>query len=632
MLAFCRRTLNTWAAKLFFVVLVGSFGLWGVADVVRNIGADDGTTVATVGGRKIDVAELQDAARRLLSQLIRQNGGKLSPTPEIRQAVAEQALRQLVIQAAFAVEVNNLHLRVPDEALRQATFQTKAFQGPSGQFDPATFQSVLRNNGLTEDRYLNLMRTDMGQRQLVEAVRAGGYSPDLLNRLVFQFQGEKRIADLVSLPFAAAPAPPAPTEEQLDRQYADTTNDYVTPEMRRIKAVILSPETIARDVDVGEDELRSYYEQHKAEFEKPEQRSVQVIVVPTEAAARTMATSWIAGADWDAMQKVAAAGNASAVELDDTAKAAFPAADLAQAVFAATPDTITGPVKSDQGWDLFRVVKVTPGTQRSFDQVKAELKPRVALERAMDLVYDRANKVQDALAGGAKLDELPAGLGLAAVTGTLDAQGNTPQGAPAPVPGTAALRQALIARAFQISPTDPPTLEDGPDHSFYAVTIEGITPPAIKPLAEVKDQVREDWLRDTRRHEQDVVAARLLTAVKGGGSLTEAANLAGLKVQRTPALGRGKPPEGIPGELVQPLFATDAGKPGMMEADGAFWVFVPLEVQKPDPATDPAGVDRVRLELASAVSADLETTFALALRDREKVTVNRRVLDSVAQP
>jgi peptidyl-prolyl cis-trans isomerase D len=449
---------------------------------------------------------------------------------------------------------------------------------------------------------------------------------------VFQFQGEKRIADLVSLPFAAAPAPPAPTEEQLDRQYADTTNDYTTPEMRRIKAVILSPETIARDVDVGEDELRSYYEQHKAEFEKPEQRSVQVIVVPTEAAARTMATSWIAGADWDAMQKVAAAGNASAVELDDTAKAAFPAADLAQAVFAATPDTITGPVKSDQGWDLFRVVKVTPGTQRSFDQVKAELKPRVALERAMDLVYDRANKVQDALAGGAKLDELPAGLGLAAVTGTLDAQGNTPQGAPAPVPGTAALRQALIARAFQISPTDPPTLEDGPDHSFYAVTIEGITPPAIKPLAEVKDQVREDWLRDTRRHEQDVVAARLLTAVKGGGSLTEAANLAGLKVQRTPALGRGKPPEGIPGELVQPLFATDAGKPGMMEADGAFWVFVPLEVQKPDPATDPAGVDRVRLELASAVSADLETTFALALRDREKVTVNRRVLDSVAQP
>jgi peptidyl-prolyl cis-trans isomerase D len=632
MLALCRRLLNTWAARLFFVVLVASFGLWGVADVVRNLGSDDGSTVATVGGHKIDVSELQDAARRLLSQMIRQNGNKLSPTPEIRQAVAEQALRQLIIQAAFAVEVGRLHLRVPDEALRQATFETKAFQGPSGQFDPATFQSVLRNNGLTEDRYLALMRTDIGQRQLMGAVRAGGTLPDLMNRLVFQFQGEKRVADVVSLPFAAAPEPPAPTEAQLDRQYADTTNDYASPEMRRIKAVILSPETIARDVDVGEDELRSYYDQHKAEFEKPEQRSVQVIVVPTEAAARTMATDWISGADWDAMQKTAAAGNASAVELDDTAQAAFPAADLAQAVFAAAPDTITGPVKSDQGWDVFRVVKVTPGDQRSFDQVKADLKPRVALERAMDLVYDRANKVQDALAGGAKLDELPAGLGLAAVAGTLDAQGNTPQGTPAPVPGTAALRQALIARAFQISPSDPPTLEDGPDHSFYAVTVETITPPAIKPLTEVIDQVRDDWQRDTRRHEQDVVAARLLTAVKGGGSLEEAANLAGLKVQRTPALARDKAPPGLPGELIQPLFGTDVGKPGMLEADGGFWVFVPVEVQKPDPAADPAAVDRVRLQMAGAVSEDLEATYAAALRAREKVTVNRRVLDSVAQP
>ncbi len=632
MLALCRRLLNTWAAKLFFVVLVASFGLWGVADVVRNLGGDDGSSVATVGGRKIDVSELQDTTRRLLSQLIRQNGGKLSPTPEIRQAVAERALRQLIIQAGFAVAVDQLHVRVTDEALRQATFQTKAFQGPSGQFDPATFQSVLRNNGLTEDRYLALMRGDIGQRQVVEAVRAGGYSPDLLNRLVFQFQGEKRVADLVSLPFGAVPEPPAPTDAQLERLYADTTNDYASPEMRRIKAVVLSPETIARDVEVGEDELHTYYEQHKAEFEKPEQRSVQVIVVPTEDAAKAMATSWIAGADWDAMQKAAAAANASAVQLDDTAQAAFPAADLAQAVFAAAPDIVTGPVKSDQGWDLFRVVKVTPGTQRSLDQVKADLKPRVALERAMDLVYDRANKVQDALAGGAKLEELPANLGLAAVAGTLDAQGNTLQGTPAPVPGTPALRQALIARAFQVGPNDPPTLEDGPDHSFYAVSVDTITPPAIKPLADVKDRVREDWLREARRHAQDVAAARLLTAVKGGGSLAEAANLAGLKVQRTAALSRSQAPEGLPGDLIQPLFGTEVGKPGMFEADNGFWVFVPVEVQKPDPAADPAGVDRVRLELAGAVSADLETTYAAALRDREKVTVNRRVLDSVAQP
>ena len=555
------------------------------------------------------------------------------PQPrKIRRGVAEQALQQLIIQAAFAAEVTRLHLAVPDEAIRQATFTTPAFAGPSGQFDRATFQSILRNNGLSEDRYVALMRNDIGQKQLVEAVRAGGSSPALLNTMVYEFQGETRTAEIVSLPFAAAAQPPAPTQAQLERQYADNTNAYAAPELRRIKAVILSPETIAADVEVSDDDLHTYYEQHKNEFEKPEQRSVQVIVAPTEAAARTMATTWIAGADWAAMQKAAAAANASAVELDDTAQAAFPAPALATSVFAAIPNAVTGPVSSGDGWQVFKVVAVTPGDTRSFDQVKAELKPRVALERAMDLVYDRANKVQDALAGGAKLDELPTGLGLAAVTGTLDAKGDAADGNPAPIPGGPALRQALIAHAFQLAPTDPPTLENGPDHSFYAVSVDAITPPAKRPLADVIDRVRDDWLRDARRHEQDVAATGVLTAVESGATLDGAAKAAGLTVQRTPPMGRAQPAPGLPGELLQPLFGTPIGKPGVVEAAQGFWVFVPVAITKPDPAANPAAMDRVRMQLAGQESDDLEMAYASALRDREKVTVNNRLLDSVAQP
>ena len=37
MLAVFRNFLNTWAAKAFFLFLVASFALWGVADVLREI-------------------------------------------------------------------------------------------------------------------------------------------------------------------------------------------------------------------------------------------------------------------------------------------------------------------------------------------------------------------------------------------------------------------------------------------------------------------------------------------------------------------------------------------------------------------------------------------------------------------
>ena len=43
-----------------------------------------------------------------------------------------------------------------------------AFRGPNGQFDQATFETVLRNNGLTEPRFIEMMRGDLAQQQLLD--------------------------------------------------------------------------------------------------------------------------------------------------------------------------------------------------------------------------------------------------------------------------------------------------------------------------------------------------------------------------------------------------------------------------------------------------------------------------------
>ncbi len=631
MLAAFRRFAATWPAKVFFVLLIASFGLWGVADVARNLlGGADPNSVATVGGQRIDPADLQDASRRLLAQVMRANP-TAAPTSEQRRAVAGQALEGLIIQAAFTVEAQRLRVSVPDEALRRATFETRAFAGPDGQFNRAVFSSVLRMNNYTEARYLTLLRTDLAQRELVEPVRAGGYSPDVVNRLAFAHDGETRVADLVTLPFAGAAEPPAPTAEQIERHYDDNATVYRAPEYRRVKVVILSAEGVAKDIEVSDADAQAYYDSHKADYLRVDTRSVQVVVAPTEAAGKAIASAWLLGADWDAVQKQAAAANASAVQLDDATQAAFPAPDLAAPVFAAPPQAVTGPDQVGGGWAVFRVIKAEPAGQRPFADVVAEVKTRVALEQAGDQVYDRANKVQDALAGGAKLDELPTGLGLAAVTGTLDAQGNTPDGAPAPIPGDPALRQAVIARAFALTPNDQPTLEDGPEHSFYAVSVDAVTPPAQLPLDQVRDRVRDDWLAAARRREQDAAATALMTAVDGGATLANAAAAAGLPVTRTPPVRRTAQQAGVPDGLAGPLFAAEPNHAALAETPTGFMVAVPVIVARPDPAADPAAMDRLRQARAGQVSNDLEMTYATALRDRAHVVVNRPMFDSIAQ-
>ncbi len=122
-----------------------------------------------------------------------------------------------------------LGLGVPDAALRQAVFDVPDFHGQNGQFDRTQFDSVLRNNGLTEARFLDLMRDDLMQRQLMQSARAGIASPDILAREVFAFQQEKRVADAVELPFAAAPPPGRPPRRPRSAGTRTTRGLYSTP-------------------------------------------------------------------------------------------------------------------------------------------------------------------------------------------------------------------------------------------------------------------------------------------------------------------------------------------------------------------------------------------------------------------
>ena len=93
------------------------------------------------------------------------------------------------------------------------------------------------------------------------------------------------------------------------------------------------------------------------------------------------------------------------------------------------------------------------------------------------MIYDRANKVDNVLGSGASLDEMPSDLGLAGVLGTLDAAGSTADGTPAPIPGPAELKAALIKAAFDTQKGDPPRLVEVPTPStggsaYYALSVE----------------------------------------------------------------------------------------------------------------------------------------------------------------
>jgi peptidyl-prolyl cis-trans isomerase D len=633
MLTAFRRYLETWPVRVFFGIMVLAFVVWGVGDVVRQIGTS--TWLAKVGGQTIEPQQFEQTFERDMAQAERQLQRGQDVTPALRKQVADQAMQQLIGQVALGREIDRLRIVVPDAALRGAVFAMPAFHGANGQFDRNQFEAALRNANLSEPEFLDLMREQLASQQLLSAVAAGAGAPAMLVRKIFDFEEQQRSALMVELPLATVPAPPAPTPAELQRWYANHPWLYRSPEFRRIKAAVLAPEALAKTLTATDAELHAYYDTHKEIYVVAPRRSVQVAVLQDEAKAKALAAQWSGGADWAAIEKAAQADGGTAVDLDNTTQTGIPDSSLAQAAFSTQPNTVAGPTKTALGWDVLKVTKVTPGTEQSFEQAKPEILAHVLDDKAASQIYDSANKVDDVLGTGAGLDKLPNNLGLVGVQGTLDAKGDTPEGTPAPIPGPPELRKALIEAAFKTPPGQPPaqltevpaTQSNGAS-SYFALTVESVTPAAIKPFDTVRSEVEADWTAAARQTESEKEAAKVLTAVHGGQSLIDAATVAGLTVQRTKPVTRDATDTDMPGQLQRVLFGLKPKEPAMVQTPDGFVVAVLDKLETPDPKTDKSAYDEIAQTLARSVAADLTGGFEAALRARANPRVNHSVFDS----
>ncbi len=634
MLAILRRSLDTWPVRLFFLALVAAFIFWGVAARINLTGGIP--PVARVAGHKIELAQVQQAYQQQLQRIQASLPQGEQPNAAIRKALAAQVIDQLITATAVDTAIGDLGVVVPAPALQQAIWSIPAFHGPSGQFDPATFQSVLDRNNISQAQFLGLMRGQLARTQFFGALRAGIVSPDVLTNIVYRYRGESRIADAVSVTTASQPAPPAPTPAQLQRWYADHPADYRAPEYRRIRAVVLSPQTLAGKIKVSEADIAAEFKREAASLATAGQRSVELVTAPDAAKATAIAQAWKAGADWSAVQALARKEGAVALALTNAARGAFPSPALADAAFAASQGVVTGPIPLASGSAVLRVTQVTHAVEPTLASLHDAIRQALIARRAADLMDARASKVDDLLAGGAALASLPAGLGLGAVQGTLDAQGMTPEGKPAPIPADQALRQALVDAAFRAKPGDPPRLIDGPQtpnggsSGYFALEVRAITPAKEKPFATVAQQVAADWTQNELRHAAETVAAGLMTAVNGGVTMSEAAAKAGLTVTRLPAVTRVAPAPGFPPTLLNPLFATREGKATMAATPDGFVVAQLVALHDPDPAKHPAELATLRQQIAGTIDTDLETLVTQALRQRGKPVVNQAQLATVA--
>jgi peptidyl-prolyl cis-trans isomerase D len=622
MLQAIRSKAGSFVVKGLFVLLILTFGVWGIGDIFRNRPTD--TVIATVGDQNIRAEDLQAAMRRELERLSARFGAAIDIQQAKKLGIIDDVLGELIDRSLLEQEAARLRLEVSDDVIRNATADNPNFRTPDGHFDRALFDAMLAQNHLTEDQFVTMMRQDIPRDDLRQAVMVGAAAPQSMVDLLFRYRNEKRVADIVALPVADAGDVGQPNEAELTAFYDGHQDLFRAPEYRGFTLASLSPSDIAQGIEIPEAKLKEEFDERQDDFQLPEQREVQQILAPSEDKVKEAEAALAAGKDWNEVATQIAGQNPETIELGLMKREELPQV-LSDIAFELPLNKPSEPVKTPLGWHILRVVKIEPAVNQTFEQAKPKLEAQLTHDEAVDRIYKVANRVDDVLAGGMTIEDAAAKFELKKTEiAAADVGGHDPEGKPVvlPVPANEVLKLAFATDEGQTS-----RVTESPEGAIFMVRVSKVTPPTIKPLAEVKEQAIAAWQAEKRRETVAKTAEELAAAVKPDSRLAAVAAEKGLKVTTSPPLSR-RPGRGdtTSPALVAKLFKA---KPGEVvtatDADGSYVAQLD-EVQTPETPSQNATADASR-DLNQQMRTDLSGEFTQALRARFPVEIRREAID-----
>src|SRR3954470_13685069 len=148
----------------------------------------------------------------------------------------------------------------------------------------------------------------------------------------------------------------------------------------RVKLDVISNDVrnkvIKGKANVTNAQIASYYNKNKARFAQPERRDLEVVLTRDKAKAAAAKKALDSGQSWASVAKkysIDEASKAQGGKLPGVAKGQQEKA-FNEAIFGAQKGKIVGPVKTQFGYYVFKVDKVTPATQQSLAQTKDTIK------------------------------------------------------------------------------------------------------------------------------------------------------------------------------------------------------------------------------------------------------------------
>ena len=624
--------------KWSLALVVLTFVLLYIPQLTNTTGAARGEVLAEVEGEEITVGDFQSRYQAQLQAYRNAYGSQLSEQLLRQLGIEQQILQQLVDEQAMVAEARRQGISVSDVEVRERILAIPAFQENGRFIGEARYRQMLQFNNppLTTQQFEDNLRRAVMVEKLRNAVTGWMSVSDAEVAEEFRRRNEKVKLDVVPLTADAFRNQVTVSDADVAAHFEKSKETYRVGEKRKIRYALVDVDKVRQSVVVPETEIEAFYKQNNAQYSTPEQARASHILFKTEgkdeAAVKTQAEEVLkrakAGEDFAALAKQYSeddSNNTTGGDLNYFGRGAM-VPEFEQAAFAMKPGDISDLVKTPFGFHIIKLVEHRPAATKPLAEVRAEIEDQLKWQKAQQQAEQNAKAIEAQMKTPADLDRVAKERGLHVQdTGLflrdepIDGLGPSPE---------------VSAQAFQLAEgAVSPVVRVARGWVFATVT--GKNDPYIPQLAEVRDKVRDDLVRDRAAEVAKAKAAEIATMLKGASDFSAAAQKAGLEIKTTELIARGAavPEIGVSAEIDKVAFTLPVN--GVSDPISTPQATVIVRVVEKEAVTDAQiteGRDQLREEMANQRRDKFFSGFMVKAKEKLKIEIRQDVMARVVGP
>jgi len=373
-------------------VIILVFAVWGIGSYFEGV-----SEIIVATADKIEINQqtyqqaMSDRRRRLVQMMGRNVDAELFSSTAFKRQVVEELIDT-------TLQNETLHasgFRISDAQLA-ALIQNTAVFHTDGQFDRDRYELLVQNSGMTIQGYESYQRQQGVVDQLVRGLAQSAIVSTNSIDKAWKLLDQRRIASYTTLEFDNFLDDIQVSEAAIEKEYQANLDGYFEPASIQVDYLKLSVEDLGTRLDVDEADILRMYEDNPDRYRQPGSRSASHILLSVSPDA---ADAQIDQVRQSASEIVARArggesfASLAEVNSDDKGSAkrggelgvirpGTMVKPFEDAVFVMGEGEISEPVRTQYGFHVIRLDRITESRVQSLDQVRSEIEAEVRRLRA----------------------------------------------------------------------------------------------------------------------------------------------------------------------------------------------------------------------------------------------------------